>query len=139
MIHSVSIEPVRDRVSILVVDDNRDNLDLVNDILTSAGHPLIQAMTGPEAIRQAQAHRPDLILLDVYLPGMTGFDVCAVLKAQESTSTIPIIMLTAQADVESRIKGLKSGADDYLAKPFSPRELLARVERTLKQQLINQD
>jgi len=139
MIHSVSMEPVRDRVSILVVDDNRDNLDLVNDILSASGHVLIQAMTGPEAIRQAQAHRPDLILLDVNLPGMTGFDVCAVLKTQESTSTIPIIMLTAQADVESRIKGLKSGADDYLAKPFSPRELLARVERTLKQQLVNQD
>lgn len=126
-------------MSILVVDDNRDNLDLVNDILSAAGYPLMQAMTGPEAIHQAQANRPDLILLDVNLPGMTGFDVCQLLKEQENTSNIPIIMLTAQSDVESRVKGLKSGADDYLAKPFSPRELLARVERTLKQKSVTEE
>jgi adenylate cyclase len=126
-------------VSILVVDDNRDNLDLVNDILSAAGYPLMQAMTGPDAIHQAQDHHPDLILLDVNLPGMTGFDVCSLLKGQEQTSAIPIIMLTAQSDVESRVKGLKSGADDYLAKPFSPRELLARVERTLKQKSVTEE
>jgi len=125
-------------VSILVVDDNKDNLELVNDILSAAGYPLIQAMTGPQAVQQAQDHHPDLILLDVNLPGMTGFDVCYTLKSQEATSSIPIIMLTAQTDVESRVRGLKSGADDYLAKPFSPRELLARVERTLKQKSVTE-
>lgn len=126
-------------MSILVVDDNKDNLELVNDILSAAGYPLIQAMTGPDAVKQAEAHHPDLILLDVNLPGMTGFDVCQTLKTQDKTSSIPIIMLTAQTDVDSRVKGLKSGADDYLSKPFSPRELLARVERTLKQKSITEE
>lgn len=125
-------------VSILVVDDNKDNLDLVTDILSAAGYDLITSITGIEALRTAQETHPDMILLDVNLPGRSGFDVCQQLKSQEATSHIPIIMLTAQSDVDSRVKGLRSGADDYLAKPFSPRELMARVERTLKQKSITE-
>lgn len=119
-------------MKILVVDDNSDNIELVRDVLSMAGHHTINALNGPTAIAMAYDEHPDLILLDVNMPGMSGFEVCSQLKTDDRTAHIPIIMLTAQSDVDSRVKGLAAGADDYLTKPFSPRELMARVDRSLK-------
>jgi class 3 adenylate cyclase len=119
-------------VKILVVDDNPDNLELVSDILSITKHELIMARDGLSALEKAEAIIPDLILLDVNMPNMNGFEVLERLKAQPSLADIPVIMLTAMGDVDSRVRGLGMGADDYLPKPFSPRELLARVDRSLR-------
>ncbi len=96
---------------------------------------VVMAHDGPEALTNAQTHLPDLIILDINMPGMTGFDVCTVLKASAETAHIPVIMLTALNDVENRVHGLDMGADDYLTKPFNPRELIARVETRLRAKL----
>ncbi|MCS6837012.1 MAG: response regulator [Anaerolineae bacterium] len=119
-------------MKILVVDDNPDNLELVSDILGATRHELIMARDGLTALEKAQAIVPDLILLDVNMPNMNGFEVLERLKAQPALASIPVIMLTAISDVDSRVRGFGMGADDYLPKPFSPRELLARVDRSLR-------
>lgn len=124
---------------ILVVDDNRDNIELVSDILRMSGYDVLQARDGKEGIAIAQAESPDLILLDVNMPHMDGFQVCQVLKTDPQTQAIPVIMLTAQSDVDSRVRGLEAGADDYLTKPFSPRELAARVARTARSKAASDD
>jgi adenylate cyclase len=126
-------------VKILVADDNRDNVELVKDILEVMGHHVIAAADGPRALASAQAELPDLVILDVNMPGLTGFQVCASLKADEITASIPIIMLTALADIENRVEGLGLGADDYLTKPFSPRELMARVQTRLRAKVETDD
>ena len=119
-------------MKILIAEDNPDNMELIRDILAVTQHQLVEAMDGAAALEKARAERPDLILLDVNMPVMNGFDVCRHLKASSETSMIPVIMLTALSDVDSRVSGLAAGADDYLAKPFSPRELMARVDRSLR-------
>ncbi len=124
---------------ILVVDDNPENIELVKDVLDMAGHQTYEAKNGQIALAIAQSEQPDLILLDVSMPGMSGFDVCERLKADDRTAHIPVIMLTALSDVDSRVHGLAAGAEDYLTKPFSPRELIARVDRSLKAKNINDD
>lgn len=124
---------------ILVVDDNRDNIELVRDILTMSGHDVVTAQNGEDGIAIAQSDAPDLILLDVNMPHMDGFQVCAVLKGKPETQDIPVIMLTAQSDVDSRVRGLEAGADDYLTKPFSPRELAARVARSARTKAVSDD
>jgi adenylate cyclase len=126
-------------LKILVVDDNPENIELVRDILELAGHTIAEARDGIRALAIVPVENPDLILLDVNMPGMNGFEVCKRLKADETTHNIPVIMLTAQADVESRVEGLSAGADDYLGKPFSPRELMARVERSLRSKTRTDD
>ncbi|MGB1287732.1 MAG: adenylate/guanylate cyclase domain-containing protein [Aggregatilineales bacterium] len=126
-------------MKVLIVDDNPDNIELVSDVLEMGGHDVSTATEGNTAIKIAHDVLPDLILLDINMPGMSGFEVCAQLKAAEDTIQIPIIMLTAQSDVDSRVKGLAVGADDYLTKPFSPRELLARVERSLRAKIVSDD
>jgi adenylate cyclase len=126
-------------LKILVVDDNRDNIELVRDILEVSGHKVVAAESGQKALQVAPVETPDLILLDVNMPGMDGFEVCRQLKSNPATSQIPVIMLTAQTDVDSRVKGLAVGADDYLAKPFSPRELMARLERSLRTKAASDD
>jgi adenylate cyclase len=124
---------------ILVVDDNRENIALVRDVLEVSDYEVLEALNGQQALEIAPAEHPDLILLDVNMPGMDGFAVCRILKEDTRTHHIPVIMLTAQSDVDSRVAGIQSGADDYLTKPFSPRELLARVERTLKSKAASDD
>jgi class 3 adenylate cyclase len=119
-------------VNVLIVDDNPENIELVKDILDMAGYQSLTAEDGKTALDMVDMKHPDLILLDVNMPQLSGFDVCRRLKSQPETRNIPVIMLTAQADVDSRVKGLAAGADDYLTKPFSPRELMARVERSLR-------
>jgi len=126
-------------LNVLVVDDNRENIELVKDILDVGGYQVISAKNGTEALSKVLDGSPDLIILDVNMPGMDGFEVCKRLKSDELTNHIPIIMLTAQADVESRVEGLAAGADDYLTKPFSPRELVARVERSLRAKVVSDD
>lgn len=119
-------------MKVLVADDNPNSRQLVKDILESLGYEPILAIDGPGALAAAQAQVPDLIILDVNMPGMSGFEVLAILKSDEILSKIPILMLTALADVDNRVTGLGLGADDYLSKPFSPRELAARIDARLR-------
>jgi DNA-binding response OmpR family regulator len=110
---------------ILVVEDERQLARHVTQALTRAGHSATAQFDGPSGLREAIAHPPDLIVLDLNLPGMEGLDVLAGLR--EAGSPARVIILTARGEVESRVKGLKAGADDYMAKPFSMEELIARI------------
>ena len=114
---------------ILVVDDDPTVAEVVSGYLTRAGHLVDQAADGAAALDQAGAHRPDLVVLDLMLPGMDGLEVCRRLRAE---GPVPVIMLTARGDEDDRILGLEVGADDYVTKPFSPRELVLRVESVLR-------
>jgi len=116
-----------------VVDDEPDVLDLVTYNLGQAGFATETAADGAEALRKARSSAPDLILLDLMLPEMDGLEVCKLLRRDTKTSAIPIIMLTARASEIDRIVGLELGADDYVPKPFSPRELVLRVKKRLEQ------
>ena len=110
---------------ILLVDDDRDLLEMLLSIFRRAGYTkLLTASSGPEALRAWKENRPDLVVLDVMMPGMDGF---SVLKEIRRTSRVPVLMLTARGEAEDRIEGLEIGADDYLPKPFLPRELLLRA------------
>lgn len=120
------------QVRILVVDDEPDILNLLEYNLKRAGFQAILAKDGPEAIEAAKSHRPDLVLLDIMLPDMEGTEVLRRLKSQEATSVIPVIMLTAKGEEIDKIVGFELGAEDYITKPFSPRELILRVKAVLK-------
>ena len=116
--------------TILIVDDEAELLEMVRGIFVRAGYGrVITAGTGPEALALCAAHRPDLVILDVMMPGMDGF---AVLRELRRTSSVPVLMLTARSEAEDKFTGFESGADDYLAKPFLPRELLFRVQAILR-------
>lgn len=117
---------------ILVADDEPDVLHLVSTNLKNAGYNVLKAEDGPSALNQARETLPSLIVLDLMLPEMSGLEVCKVLKKEPTTSQIPIIMLTAKAEEVDRIVGLELGADDYMTKPFSPRELVLRVKSVLR-------
>ncbi|MGB8353949.1 MAG: response regulator transcription factor [Chthoniobacteraceae bacterium] len=117
---------------ILVADDEADVLNLVSLHLKNAGFNVIKAEDGAAALRKARRSLPALLVLDLMLPDMSGLEVCKALKADSATSQIFIIMLTAKAEEVDRILGLELGADDYLTKPFSPRELVLRVKSVLR-------
>lgn len=117
---------------ILIVDDERDILELIRMHLEHEGHEVVDAVNGIEALKQAISHTPDLIVLDWMLPGLDGLSVFKRLRTESRTRDIPIIMLTAKAQQADRLTGLELGADDYLTKPFSPRELLLRVNAILR-------
>lgn len=114
---------------ILVVDDEPKVLELIRAYLVKDGYEVITAADGKEAITNAQHHKPDLVILDLNLPEIDGLEVCRNLRSQ---TTVPIIMLTARDDEIDKIVGLELGADDYVTKPFSPREVLARVSAVLR-------
>ncbi len=114
---------------ILVVDDELKIARLARDYLTEAGFAVTLASTGQAAVAAARSERPDLVVLDIGLPGLDGYDVTRAIRAR---STVPIIMLTARSEESDRIVGLELGADDYVVKPFSPRELVARVKAVLR-------
>jgi len=114
---------------VLVVDDDAKIVELVRLYLARDGYQVLTAFDGVEALRLAREAHPDLIVLDLMLPGMDGLEVCHVLRAE---SDVPIIMLTARATEQDRLTGLDLGADDYVIKPFSPRELAARVRAVLR-------
>lgn len=117
---------------VLVADDESDVLNLVCNNLKTAGFTALQAEDGPSALEQARTQIPALIVLDLMLPGMSGLEVCKALKAEPATKNIPILMLTAKAEEVDRILGFELGADDYMTKPFSPRELVLRVQSVLR-------
>ena len=117
---------------ILIVEDERDINDLIGFNLQRAGYEVIKAYDGLEGTELALRERPDLILLDLMLPGRDGYGVFRELRRDSRTSNTPVIMLTARAQTEDRIQGLEAGADDYLTKPFSPKELMLRVQAVLK-------
>lgn len=117
---------------ILVVDDEPDIVALVVYHLAKAGYKVSSASTGPDALALAKRERPALIVLDLMLPGMSGFDVLAQLRENASTAGVAVLMLTARKEEPDRIRGLELGADDYLTKPFSPQELVLRVGAILR-------
>ncbi|HEU5260069.1 MAG TPA: response regulator [Gemmatimonadales bacterium] len=117
---------------VLVVDDEADITALVAYHLAKAGYRVTTAATGPDALSAAREERPDLVILDLMLPGVSGYDVLAELRRREETKEIGIILLTARKEEPDRIKGLTLGADDYLPKPFSPQELVLRVGAVLR-------
>ena len=117
---------------ILVVDDEADIVALVAFHLVRAGYRVSTASTGPEAIAAARQERPALIVLDLMLPGASGYDVLEQLRGEAATREIAVLMLTARRDEQDRIRGLSLGADDYLTKPFSPQELVLRVGAILR-------
>jgi len=119
---------------ILVVDDEEDILELVNYNLTREGYEVLCAKSGEEAINMARKELPDLMVLDLMLPGMDGLEVTKALKSVNQTKTIPIVMLTAKGEEPDIVTGLELGADDYITKPFSPRILVARVRAVLRRQ-----
>jgi two-component system alkaline phosphatase synthesis response regulator PhoP len=116
---------------ILIVDDEEDVLELVRYNLDKNGYRVETATTGEEALNKARAKLPDLIILDLMLPGIDGLEVCKKLKNDPKTQNIPIIMLTAKGEEGDIVTGLEVGADDYITKPFSPKVLVARVRRIL--------
>ena len=114
---------------ILVVDDEPKIMRLARDYLEQSGFRVLPVSDGPTALAAARQEKPDLVVLDLNLPGLDGLDVCRALRRE---SAVPIIMLTARADEADRLIGLELGADDYIVKPFSPRELVARVRAVLR-------
>ncbi|MCX8053542.1 MAG: response regulator transcription factor [Armatimonadetes bacterium] len=120
--------------TILIVDDEEDILRLVEHHLSGEGYRVLRAMTGEECLQTARAECPDLIVLDLMLPGLDGLDVCRILKRNDTTCGIPIIMLTAKGEDADVVAGLELGADDYIVKPFSPKVLVARVRAALRRE-----
>jgi phosphate regulon transcriptional regulator PhoB len=117
---------------VLVVEDEPDIRNLIVLQLAREGFRCRTAKSGPEALREAKAGAPDLVILDLMLPELDGLEVCRRLRSDAATATIPIIMLTAKADEVDRVVGLEMGADDYVVKPFSPKELVARIRAVLR-------
>jgi DNA-binding response OmpR family regulator len=118
---------------ILLVDDEEDILDFLELILEEQGYTVLKANSGREALAVAQLNRPELILLDIMMPEMDGWEVLKLLKADEEVSHIPVAMLTARTEMKDKIQGLQEGAIDYICKPFATKELLDKLEIILAQ------
>jgi two-component system alkaline phosphatase synthesis response regulator PhoP len=118
--------------SLLVVEDEESILELLDYNLSKEGYEVSEVTSGEEAIEAARTGSPDLILLDLMLPGLDGFDVCRILKSDPKTKHIPIVMLTAKGEESDIVAGLELGADDYITKPFSPKVLVARIRAVLR-------
>ena len=133
--HDGSAVPLPQSLSvshILIVEDDKDIADLIAHYLQKAGHTVAEARSGPAALAAIKASPPVLVLLDLMLPGIDGLQVCQTLRRDPGTASIPIIMITARGEEAERIAGLEQGADDYVTKPFSPGELVARVAALLR-------
>lgn len=117
---------------ILVAEDDRDIAELVSHYLKKAGWSAHVASAGDQALAYIRNHPVDVVILDLMLPGMSGLDVCQALRADRATAGVPVIMLTARAEEADRVRGLEIGADDYVAKPFSPNELVARIRALVR-------
>lgn len=124
---------------VLIVDDDPDILGLVRYNLKHAGFEVVSAATGRSALEEVQKHPPDLIILDVMLPDVDGMEVCRNLRQHRDTRNIPILMLTARSEEIDRVVGFELGADDYVPKPFSPRELVLRVKSILRRAAGNRE
>jgi DNA-binding response OmpR family regulator len=119
-------------VKVLVIEDERDIAELVRYHLEKAGMHVVHGTDGSAALRLVREQHPDLVVLDLMLPGLDGLEVCRRLRREVATQGLPIIMLTAKAEEVDRVVGLELGADDYVVKPFSPRELVARIKALLR-------
>src|SRR5579871_5244712 len=117
---------------VMVVDDNPDNMLLMRDLLSSRGYEVVAAPHAEEAERHIRFDQPDLILLDVVMPGKSGYELCRELKEDPQTRLIPVVMITGLTDREDKVRGIEAGADDFLNKPIFPEELFARVKSLLK-------
>jgi DNA-binding response OmpR family regulator len=122
------------RRKILVVEDNPDQLELVRLILEKEGFAIGTAANGSEALIKTRSISPDLIILDLMLPGLNGFDICETLRKDPLTASVPIVMLTGLCSQFGRLAGLESGANDFLTKPFNPEELVSKVDKLLQGQ-----
>ena len=116
---------------ILVVEDQEDNRRIMRDLLTSAGYEIIEALSGEEGVAAAETHRPDLILMDIQLPGLDGYEATRQIKAKPDLEHIPIIVVTSYALSGDDVKAFEAGCNAYVSKPFSPRELLAKIREYL--------
>jgi DNA-binding response OmpR family regulator len=119
-------------VRILIAEDDHDIAELVAHYLQKSGWDTHIAPSGDKALAYARAHHVDLVILDLMMPGMNGLEICRALRADSTKASVPIIMLTAKANEEDRVAGLETGADDYVAKPFSPNELVARIRALMR-------
>jgi len=117
--------------TILVIEDQEDNRRIFRDLLTSAGYDVIEAVNGVEGVSAAETHHPDLILMDIQLPGIDGYEATRRIKANPNLQKIPIIVVTSYALSGDDVKAFEAGCDAYVAKPFSPRELLAKIRKYL--------
>ena len=124
---------------ILVVDDTPVNVKLLADLLTVKGYAVVTAASGAEALAAVEKDQPDLVLLDVMMPGMSGYDVCRKIRANVATAMLPVVMVTALDPVQERVKGIDAGADDFLGKPINQPELLARVKSLLRIKLLHDE
>ena len=124
---------------ILIIDDEKDIVDLISYNLEKEGFATIKAYDGEDALKLVKAKRPDLIILDLMLPGMRGLEVCKFIRKNPETETLPIIMLTAKVDQVDKILGLEMGADDYITKPFNVRELIARIHAVMRRAEVRHD
>lgn len=130
--------------AVLVVDDTPTNLRLVSDVLADAGFEVAVARSGEEALARLEVYRPDVVLLDVMMPGLDGFETCRRMKASAAWADIPVIFMTALGDVESKLAGFAAGAVDYVTKPFDVREVVARARtqvtlRRLERELVDRN
>ena len=129
---------MQNRPRILCVDDERLNRTIVRDMLDSAKYQVFEAENGEEALKILEDQTIDIILLDINMPGIDGFEVCRRIKANERLRHIPVIMVTALTETEDRIKGIEAGAEDYINKPFNEAEVLARIKMLLNVKELNE-
>ena len=124
---------------VLIVDDNENNLKFLGNLLKNFNYQLFFAKSGEDALQFVKGKKPDLILLDVMMPGMNGFEACSILKMDKDTKDIPIIFLTAKAQMEDILRGFEVGGSDYVTKPFNSKELLARINAHLELKLAREE
>jgi two-component system cell cycle response regulator DivK len=122
--------------SILVIEDHEDNRRILRDLLSSSGYEVIEATTGEEGVSSAETHRPDLILMDIDLPGIDGYEATRRIKANPGLRQIPIIAVTSYGMSGDDVKAFEAGCDAYVSKPYSPRELLVKIRAHLPQVIL---
>jgi len=125
------VEAAERKATILVVDDNTDNVEILRAFLESRGFTIAEARDGRTALAKMEEIKPDLVLLDVMMPGMDGWEVCRVIKQHPQLGDTKVVMVTAKGGFEDKFEGLRSGADDYVVKPVDFKDLMAKVERNL--------